>query len=128
MKAQFIDGMMNNPMYEGWAIDYQSRGSAKTYNSVRAIQSALGNEEFIADNGQKRTWQIAALYMSARDEVIRRVAASGKKIDAEENIQLKYEWDTLRQRFINDDIGWAAISNRYLRNDDDPVAIGASFE
>jgi hypothetical protein len=128
MKAQFIDNMMNNPMYEGWAIDYQSRGSAKTYNSVRAIQAALGNEEFLADNGQKRTWQIAALYMSARDEVIRRVAASGKGIDAEENIQLKYEWDTLRQRFINDDVGWAAISNRYLRNDDDPTAIGASFD
>ena len=127
MKAQFLDGMMNNPMYEGWAIDYQSRGSAKTYNSVRAIQAALRNEEFMNDNGTKRTWQIAALYMSARDEVIRRVQASGQGIGTEANAQLKYEWDTLRQRFINDDIGWAAIANRYLRNDDDPVMIGASL-
>lgn len=127
MKAQFIDGMMNNPMYEGWAIDYQSRGSAKTYNSVRAIEAALGNEEFMNDNGSKRTWQIAALYVSARNEVIRRVQESGQGINTEDNAQLKYEWDTLRQRFINDDIGWAAIANRYLRNDDDPVMIGASM-
>ena len=127
MKAQFVQNMKDNPMYEAWVSDYESRGSSKTYESVKVIQAALDDEGFMQDNGQSRTWQIANLYMQARQRVMDIVAASGSGIDAEVNVQVKYEWDTLRQQFINDDIGWAAIANRYLRNDDDPTMIGASF-
>ena len=124
MKDQFTQNLLDNPMYEPWAVDFASRGSSTTYSAVRTIKAALEDEAFMNDNADKRTWQIAALYMSARDEVIRMAEASGEGLGTEGNAELKFQWDTLREEYKQADPGWAAIANRYLRQDDDPTQIG----
>lgn len=126
-RKEFEDNMLSNPMYEGWAIDYKSTGSSKTYSAVKTITAALDSDSFMADNADSKTWQIAAEYIDTRDRLIKLVKESGVSIENDANQVLKDQWEAFRQECISRDIGWAGIANRYLRNDNDPESIGASF-
>lgn len=126
-RKEFVDNMMQNPNYGGWAVDFQSMGSSKTYSAVNAIQKALSNEDFMKDKQNSRTWQIAAMYMDTRNRLMDMVEASGVTLENDLNSGLKAEWDAYRQNLINSDIGWANIANRYLNGDDNPKTIGATF-
>lgn len=119
-RQQFIENMKNNPMYEGWRIDYEDIGGKKNEKALMLIQSALNDEEFMKDKGDNRTWQAAAMYIEARDEVMAQVAATGKTINHEDNKFIAEEWDSFRMKLKNYDNGWAAIANRFLNADDDP--------
>jgi hypothetical protein len=126
-RKEFESNMMSNPMYEGWANDFKSTGSSKTYSAVKAINSALNDDKFMADHAESRTWQIAAEYIDTRERLIQMVKESGVTLENQANAALKEQWETYRQGLINMDMGWSGIANRYLRSDDNPVPIGASF-
>lgn len=126
-RDEFIDNMKDNPMYEGWATDYESMGSSKTYAAVNAIRKAISNEEFMADKADNKTWESAAIYLDYRDRLVQMVKESGVTLENEQNATLKAEWDAIRQELINRDLGWANIANRYLSGDDNPDESGASF-
>ena len=126
-RKEFINGMMNNPLYAGWAVDYQSTGSSKTYSAVNLLKQALNNDEFMADKGDSKTWQTAAEYIDVRERLIQLVKESGVSLENDANAGLKAEWDKFRQDKINGDVGWAGIANRYLNGDDTPVDIGTTF-
>jgi hypothetical protein len=126
-RKEFESNMMSNPMYEGWANDFKSTGSSKTYSAVKTITAALNDDKFMADHAESRTWQIAAEYIDTRERLIQMVKESGVTLENQANAALKEQWETYRQGLINMDMGWAGISNRYLRSDDNPVPIGASF-
>lgn len=126
-RKEFIDNMIHNPLYAGWAVDYQSTGSSKTYSAVNTLQQAINNEEFMAGKGDNKTWQNAAIYLDYRDRLIQLVKESGVSLENDANAGLKEEWDKVRQDLINSDIGWAGIANRYLNGDDTPVEIGTTF-
>lgn len=126
-RKEFESNMMSNPMYEGWANDFKSTGSSKTYSAVKTITAALNDDKFMADHAESRTWQIAAEYIDTRERLIQMVKESGVTLENQANAALKEQWENYRQGLINMDIGWAGISNRYLRSDDNPAPIGASF-
>jgi hypothetical protein len=119
-RREFLDNMKNNPMYEGWRIDYEDIGGKKNEKALMLISSALNNEQFMSNKADNRTWQAAAMYMEARREVMAVVASTGKTINDEDNLAIAEEWDAFRLRLKNYDNGWAAIANRYLNADDDP--------
>ena len=112
--------MKNNPMYEGWRIDYEDIGGKKNEKALMLIESALKDPEFMKDKADNRTWQAAAMYIEARNEVMAQVEATGKTINHEDNQFIAQEWDEFRLKLKNYDNGWAAIANRYLNADDDP--------
>ena len=126
-RKEFIDNMLHNPLYAGWAVDYQSTGSSKTYSAVNTITQALRNEKFMADKADNKTWQNAAQYIDVRNRLIQMVKESGVSLENDANAALKEEWDGFRQDLINSDIGWAGIANRYLNGDDTPAEIGTTF-
>lgn len=126
-RKEFIQNMRDNPMYEGWRVDWDSQGSSKTQSAIRTISAALRDPTFMADHAETKTWQLAQLYLEKRDLLIRLIQRSGVTLENDANAQLKSEWDAFRQDLINKDVGWANIANRYLGNDDNPVEPGASF-
>jgi hypothetical protein len=126
-RKEFIDNMLSNPLYAGWAVDYQSTGSSKTYSAVNTITQALRNEKFMSDKADNKTWQFAADYIEVRNRLIQMVKESGVSLENDANAALKEEWDGFRQDLISRDIGWAGIANRYLNGDDTPVEIGTTF-
>lgn len=125
-RQEFQDNMLSDPNYAGWAVDFQSMGSSKTYSAVQVITRALGDEQFMTDKADSKTWQNAALYIDGRNRLLDLVEASGESLDSEANAGLKQEWDTFRQNLKNSDEGWANIANRFLRGDDDPMRVGAT--
>ena len=126
-RKEFINNMIENPMYEGWAVDFQSTGSSKTYSAVRTLEAALNDDGFMKDHSDDRTWQIAAEYIDTRNRLIQMVKESGVTLENDINQTLKDQWIEYRQQLINRDIGWAGIANRYLNGDDNPTMVGASF-
>ena len=126
-RKEFINNMINNPMYEGWAVDFQSTGSSKTYSAVKTIETVLNDDTFMSDNADNRTWQIASEYIDTRNRLIQLVQESGVTLENNVNQVLKDQWDEYRQSLIDRDDGWAGIANRYLNGDDNPTAIGGSF-
>lgn len=122
-RKEFEDMMLNDPTYAGWAADFRSIGSSQTHSAVTVITRALGDEQFMADKGDSKTWQCAYQYIQGRNVVIDQLEASGQGINAEANAELKAEWDSFRQDLINKDEQWANIANRFLRADDEPEKI-----
>ena len=127
MRKAFIDDMMNNPNYYGWAMDYKNAGSTKTVAAVNVITEALKDEQFMADHQGDLTWIQANNYIGARQEVMAAVLASGKPMSNEINDSLREEWASFRQKLIANDVGWGNIANRYLTGDDNPDIIPVSF-
>ena len=125
-RKEFEDNMLSDPNYAGWAVDFQSMGSSKTYSAVQVITRALEDPEFMADKADSQTWQMAALYIDTRNRLLDLVEQSGESLENEANAALRAEWDTFRQGLKNSDEGWANIANRFLRGDDNPMRIGAT--
>jgi len=119
-RKQFIENMKNNPMYEGWRIDYEDIGGKRHEKALMLLETALNDQDFMSDKAGNRTWEAAAMYMEARKEVMATVAATGKTINHEDNAFIAQEWDEFRMKLKNYDNGWSAIANRYLNADDDP--------
>lgn len=128
MRKEFIGQMRENPMYEGWRVDWDSQGSSKTQSAIQTMRAALSDEAFLNANGGNKTWIQAARYLEKRDLLVRLVKESGVTLENDANQQLKDEWEMFRQQLMNEDLGWANIANRYLGNDDNPIEPGASFQ
>lgn len=127
MRKQFEENMLNNPLYDGWKQDFMTPGSTKTMSALKVIGRALQDETFMADHQDDKTWWMATQYMAARQQVVDYIKASGKSASDPVNEQVLLEWDAFRQDLMNQDIGWASLSNRYLLSDDVPEDFGTSF-
>lgn len=127
LRKQFIDNMMDNPLYEGWKNDFLTPGSTKTRSALKVISAALQDEKFMQDHQDDKTWWMATQYIAARQQVVDYIKASGEPATSPANEQVLMEWDAYRQDLMNQDIGWASIANRYLLSDDEPDDLGISF-
>jgi len=127
MKNATIQEMKNNPLYEGWATDYEDFGSTRTQNAIRVIRQALSNEQFVADNQESQVWQAASMYLQGRNEVMNALAVSPNGINHSDNENIRAYWDQFRQLLINKFDGWGSFSNRFLNGDDDPQNTGVQF-
>ena len=126
-KAQFIESMRTNPLYNGWYKDYINFGSTRTVSAVEVMRAALDDPKFVADKANDPVWQSAAQYLQLRQDVIDLTRASGSGINTKENAQIRRLWDEGRQRLINQSTKWASIANRYLNGDDDPMEPGTTI-
>lgn len=119
-RKEKIAMMKDDPMYEGWRIDYEDIGGNRSEKTLMVLQSALSNETFMKDKGGSPMWQNAALYLAARDDVMAALDNGGQPITPEYKDTILAEWDEFRQSLKTRDNDWAAIANRYLNADDDP--------
>jgi len=127
MKSATIQEMKNNPLYQGWATDYEEFGSTRTENAVRLMRQALSNPEFVADKQESQIWQAASVYLQGRDQVMAALANSPNTINHSDNQQIRDYWDQFRQDLINQVDGWGSFANRFLNGDDDPANTGVQF-
>lgn len=126
-KRQFIEAARNNQLYSGWYDDYITFGSARTENAVETLKMALSNRNFMEDHKDNPIWQAAYLYVTAREDIVNAVQASGSGITAKKNQGIYEDWVVFRQNLINRFNGWGTIANRYLDGDDDPTGISSSL-
>ena len=119
-RKDFIDKLSEDPMYEGWAQDFEDPLGTRTQDTVRVLATALSNDKFAAENTTP-VWQAARLYLSAREEIAQMVKDSGySSIDSAENFYIKATWDDIREQLITSYNGWGTLANRYLSADDNP--------
>ena len=119
-RKEKIAMMKDDPMYEGWRIDYEDIGAGKAEKTLMVLNSALNNQEFMKDKGDSGMWQNAGLYLEARNQVMTALDNNGQPLDDGYKDTILAEWDEFRQSLKSRDNDWTAIANRYLGNDDDP--------
>jgi hypothetical protein len=119
-RKEKIDMMKEDPMYEGWRIDYEDIGGSKVDKTLMVLNSALNNQEFMKGKADSGMWQNATLYLEARNQVMTALDNGGQKLDDGYKDTILAEWDEFRQNLKSRDNDWTAIANRYLENDNDP--------
>jgi hypothetical protein len=119
-RKEKIAMMKEDPMYEGWRIDYEDIGAGKAEKTLMVLNSALNNQEFMKDKGDSGMWQNAALYLEGRNQTMAALDNNGQPLTDEYKDAILTEWDEFRQSLKSRDNDWTAIANRYLGNDDDP--------
>ena len=97
LRKQFIDNMMDNPLYEGWKNDFLTPGSTKTRSALKVISAALQDEKFMQDHQDDKTRWMATQYIAARQQVVDYIKASGEPATSAANEQVLMEWDAYRQ-------------------------------
>jgi hypothetical protein len=118
-KKRFIEAANNNPLYSGWYDDYINFGSTRVVDSVKTLEAALSNKEFMTDHADDPIWQGAYQYVTVRNEVVDALAAA---TSTDQRKMIRAEWATFRTSLINTYNKWGTIANRYLDGDDDPTA------
>jgi hypothetical protein len=118
-KKRFIEAAKNNPLYSGWYDDYINFGSTRVVDSVKTLEAALSNKEFMDDHVEDPIWNGAYQYVTVRKEVVEALAAASS---SDERKMIRNEWATFRTSLINTNNKWGTIANRYLDGDDDPTA------
>ena len=119
-RKEKIAMMKDDPMYEGWRIDYEDIGGNKAEKTLMVLNSALGNQNFMKDKGDSGMWQNASLYLEARNQVMSALDNGGQSLPDGYKDTILAEWDEFRQNLKSRDNDWTAIANRYLGSDDDP--------
>jgi hypothetical protein len=126
-KQVFVQNMSQNPDYQGWLIDFQDRGGARTNSAVRTMEMAIGDADFqklMFDGGKEGTLGAMSDYVRYRAGIIQALAATGKSIEHDDNYQFKVAWANIRQTLKNRDVRFAEIMDLYLSNDDNPQSPG----
>jgi predicted nucleic-acid-binding protein len=125
-KQQFLSQMANDPMYQGWFLDYNEFGSARTEATVLVMKAALSDSTFVADHMDDPIWQAASEYLNGRAQVENQLRIQGGAIDSIGNRNVSQWWDKFRTNLMNVP-GWDVFSNRYLDGDDDPTNTGITI-
>ena len=125
-RRDMIAGLADNPFFSNWYRDYKDFGSSRTMSAVYAMQSALGNKEFMADNAESDIWQRASLYLYHRNIVLDAIKKSGKTIDNKSNVDIRNYWDQIRSD-LESNTQWSAFAERFLNGDDNPEEPGVTF-
>ena len=125
-KQQFLSQMANDPMYQGWFLDYNEFGSARTEATVLVMKAALSDSTFVADHMDDPIWQAASEYLNGRAQVENQLKIQGGAIDSIGNRNVSQWWDKFRTNLMNVP-GWDVFSNRYLDGDDDPTNTGITI-
>lgn len=119
-KKQMVASLSNNPLYEGWAQDYEDPTGTRTQDTIRILDTALRDPVFVKENNGP-IWQAATLYLADREKIVELIKQSGKpSIDSPGNEAIKMAWDALRESYITTYNGWGTVANRYLSGDDNP--------
>jgi hypothetical protein len=126
-RAQFITDLGNNPLFSDWYRDYRDFGSSRTQSAVYMMESVLNNERFMQDQADNQIWQVAPLYLEARNTTLAWLAERGGSIDAQKNSDIRAYWDGVRADLAGYSTQWASFSNRWLNGDDDPEEPGVTF-
>ena len=126
-RAQFIKDLGNNPLFSDWYRDYRDFGSSRTQSAVYMMESVLNNERFMQDQADNQIWQVAPLYLEARNTTLAWLAERGGSIDAQKNADIRAYWDGVRADLAGYSTQWASFSNRWLNGDDDPEEPGVTF-
>lgn len=125
-KQQFLFKMSNDPMYQGWFLDYNEFGSARTEATVLVMKAALSDSTFVADHMDDPIWQAASEYLNGRAQVENQLKVQGGAIDSIGNRNVFQWWNKFRTNLMNVP-GWDVFSNRYLDGDDDPTNTGITI-
>jgi len=115
--------MKDDPIYEGWRIDYEDIGGDRAQKTVMVLESALSDSNFMKNRADDPMWQSAALYLEARKDV--QNALANDPTDDEKDIILA-EWDEFTQGLKTYSNDWAAVANRFLSADDNPIGSQSS--
>jgi hypothetical protein len=91
------------------------------------MESVLNNERFMQDQADNQIWQVAPLYLEARNTTLAWLAERGGSIDAQKNADIRAYWDGVRADLAGYSTQWASFSNRWLNGDDDPEEPGVTF-
>jgi hypothetical protein len=122
-KEILISNMSSNPEYQGWLIDFQDRGGARTNSAVRVMEKAINSPEFqkmMFEGGKEGTLGAMVDYVRFRAGIIQAVEATGKSIEHDDNYMLKVSWANIRQSLKNGDVRFAEIMDLYFANDENP--------
>lgn len=122
-KQVFVQNMSSNPDFQGWLIDFQDRGGARTNAAVRTMEKAIGDADFqklMFEGGKEGTYAAMTDYVRFRAGIIQALEATGKSIEHDDNYQFKIAWANIRQTLKNRDVRFAEIMDLYLSNDDNP--------
>lgn len=126
-KNAFLIQMSNDPMYQGWFIDYNDFGSQRTEGTVLTMKAALSDPVFVSDHLDDPIWQAASEYLKGRAQVESVLAAQGGgEITSLKNMNIAQWWNQFRSNLKNVP-GWDVFANRYLDGDDDPTNTGVSI-
>jgi len=127
-KKDLVAKLTNDPNFEGWAQDYEDPTSMRTQDTVRILDAAMRDEQFLKDNMQSPIWQAARRYLETRKTIAQLVAESGKPtINSPGNERIKQAWDDIRESLITEYNGWGTVANRWLTGDDSPKPLRETF-
>lgn len=118
--------MAANPLYKDWWQDYKEFGSSRTLSAVSVMEAALSNDKFMAEYGNTPVWSAAAQYLYHRNYVLDVLKTREGSIDAQNNQDVRDYWDQARA-FLSQNPEWAAVQNRFLNGDDNPVEPGVQI-
>jgi hypothetical protein len=128
-KSQFIAGMLVDPEFAGWAVDYRDTGGAKTNASIRAMELAVNDETFVKEMSKEdktnSVLNIMREYTNNRRILVGLLKNSGHNIDHENNAMLKLAWGNMRQGWKNASVRWSEIASMYLASDENPELPGS---
>jgi len=126
-KNAFLTQMSEDPMYQGWWLDYNDFGSQRTEGTILTMKAALSDPSFVSDHLDDPIWQAASEYLKGRAQVESVLAAQGGgEITSLRNMSTAQWWNQFRSNLKNVP-GWDVFANRYLDGDDDPNNTGVSI-
>jgi len=126
-RQQYLADLGNNPLFADWYRDYRDFGSSRNQSAIYMMETLVNNQQFMEDQADNQIWQVAPLYLQARNTTLQWLQEQGGSIDAEKNANIRAYWDGVRSDLAGYSTQWAAFSNRWLNGDDDPENPGVTF-
>jgi hypothetical protein len=118
----FVDNL--GKKYEAWGFEKEMGDFDlnRTKRYVKGVMDVVSNDKFMNKYGNTKTMQAMADYVLNRTYISQELATrkeyyGSANIDAEDNIDLKEQWDEYIMKMKMYDKGFADFYTRYLEND-----------
>lgn len=122
-RDRFIANMALRKDRQGWWMDYQDPGGARTQNAIMVMEKAVSSPEFqrlMLENNKSSFLTAMSQYVYYRRGVINEMARSGLDWNSVENTPIRDAWLSIRQKLGDSDVRFSEILNRWLATDENP--------
>jgi hypothetical protein len=102
-----------------WSDDYLDSDGSKTNRVILGLSTITSDEKFMKANKKNPTWKTISAYLDFRKIMAQElIARDVKSITAKSNLDLKIIYDTVVNKFKQDDkLGFAYVYDRFLSQD-----------
>lgn len=114
-----LDPKTGQYIQTAWSDDYLDSDGSKTNRVILGLSTIVSNDKFMRANRKNPTWKTVSAYLDFRKIMAQELLARDvKSITAKSNLDLKIIYDTVVNKFKEDDkLGFAYLYDRFLSQD-----------